>query len=255
MERPTLLIVDDDQTSLNLLTKLVSKLNYNVLQALDGATALKVMKKERVNLVIADYDMPKMNGIELLKNMKADFPTIPFILVTAHNNTKVIREAWDAGAFDFFSKPVFIDRLNQTLRLAIECKAGALTRRKFSKLEEAKPEPELLNVGVIRELALALDREDLMNLFEEFDTNARIELEQLFRNSVAKNHNEVRFLAHRLCGASMNLGLMKFEESIRKIENNPQAEITNAAELEHLLERSMYWLRMRLAQVIQKPAA
>src|SRR6185312_13497125 len=113
MNKATVLIVDDDHVSLTLLSKLVIKLDYNVIQSTDGAHALNVLKNEAVDLVIADYDMPNINGVELLKKVKAEFPRLPFILVTAYSNLKVIREAWEFGAFDFFQKPVFVDRLNQ----------------------------------------------------------------------------------------------------------------------------------------------
>src|SRR5207248_2483169 len=61
MDKPTVLIVDDDHVSLTLLSKLVTKLEYNVIQAIDGAHAIDVLKKEAVDCIIADYDMPVIN--------------------------------------------------------------------------------------------------------------------------------------------------------------------------------------------------
>ena len=153
--KPVILIVDDDSVSLSLLCKLVEKLEYQVLQAQDGLQAVELLKQSPVDLVIADYDMPGLNGVELLKMVKEEFPRLPFILVTAYSNLQVIREAWSAGAFDFFQKPVFVDRLNQTIRLAVEYGHLSIARRKFPRQEEVQPDPDLLDIGVVRELAVA----------------------------------------------------------------------------------------------------
>jgi CheY-like chemotaxis protein len=251
MAKPTVLIVDDDHVSLTLLSKLIEKLDYNVIQMADGLQALEALKSESVDLIIADYDMPRLNGLELLKTVKSEFPSLPFVLVTAYSNLTVIREAWQNGAFDFFQKPVFVDRLNQTVRLAIEYGHLAIARRNFPKLEEVQPDPDLLNIGVVRELAVALDREDLINVVAEYETHARIELEQLMRFNLIANHDQVKILAHRLSGTSLNLGLVKFSEELRKIEKQPQDAIANPAELEATLEKSIYWLQNCLSQIFE----
>ena len=249
--KPTILIVDDDAVSLNLLSKLVEKLDYNVILATDGEKAYEALKSESVDLIISDYDMPKMNGLDLLRQVKNEFPRLPFILVTAYSNLSVIRDAWETGAFDFFQKPVFVDRLNQTIRLAIEYGHLSIARRKFSVSEQEQPDPEVLNIGVIRELAVALERDDLMKILEEFETHARIELEQILRLSMVKDSAQVKQLAHRLAGTSINLGLVKLSQQMRQIQANPDAPIANATELAQSLESSIYWLRNYLTQIFQ----
>lgn len=249
--KATILIVDDDHVSLTLLSKLVEKLDYNIIQASDGVAALKVLKTEAVDLVVADQEMPHLTGLGLLKQVKAEFPSLPFILVTAYSNLKVIREAWQEGAFDFFQKPVFVDRLNQTIRLAIEYGHLTIARRKFPRLEELQPEPDTINVGVVRELAVALDREDLSQIVEEFETHSRIELELLIRFSVARNFDQVKVMAHRLSGTAMNLGLIKFSKELHEIEMGPHYPISNPAILGQSLEKSIYWLQTSLGQIFQ----
>jgi CheY-like chemotaxis protein len=249
--KPTILIVDDDNVSLTLISKLVEKQNYNVVLAADGSQALEVLEGRAVDLVIADYDMPHLDGLELLKKVKEQFPRLPYILVTAYSNLRVIREAWEFGAFDFFQKPVFVDRLNQTIRLAIEYGHLSIARRRFPKLEELQPDPDLLNIGVVRELAVALERDDLLHIVEEYEIHARIELEQILRFSLAKNSEQVRAVSHRLAGTSVNLGLVRISEEMRAIEAKPEAPVRNARELEELLERSIYWLRNYLTQIFR----
>lgn len=249
--KPTILIVDDDHVSLSLLSKLVEKLDYNVVLAEDGMQAFDVIRNENIDLVIADYDMPRVNGLELLAKVRAGFPRIPFILVTAYSNLSVIREAWATGAFDFFQKPVYVDRLHQTIRLAIEYGHLSIARRKFPKTEMQGPDTDLLNAGVIRELAAALERDDLMNIVEEFETHARIELEQVLRYAMVKDATQVKSVAHRLAGTATNLGLLKISQQMRAIEANPDLPIANPAELDICLELSIQWLKHHLTQIFQ----
>lgn len=252
--KPTILIVDDDQVSLSLLSKLVEKLNYNVILASDGIKAFDVIRSESVDLVISDYDMPQLNGLELLRKVKASFPRLPFILVTAYSNLTVIRDAWALGAFDFFQKPVYVDRLHQTIRLAIEYGHLAIARRQFPKTETQSPDPDALNTGVIRELAAALEREDLLRIVEEFETHARIELEQIFRFSLIKDSAQVKSYAHRLAGSATNLGLIRIHDRMRAIERDPDTPIGDVAQLSADLEASIYWLKQYLTQIFQDVA-
>lgn len=256
MQKPTILVVDDDRVSLTLLGKLVEKLDYNVILAEDGEQAMNALEKQTVDLIVADYDMPRMNGLELLASVKEEFPKVPFILVTAYSNTKVIREAWQGGAFDFFQKPVFVDRLNQTIRLAVEFGHLTIARREFPKPDGGKElEPDVLNIGIIRELAVALEREDLAKIVEEFDVHAHVQLEQMLRFKFANQYEDVRAVAHRLAGTAVNLGLLKFTEHMRAIEKNPEAPIPDPAVLEDLLVRSVHWLHQYVSQMFEDLAA
>ncbi len=249
--KPTILVVDDDPVAVSLLTKLVEKLEYNVLSAGDGRMALEMLDQNSIDLVIADYDMPRMNGLELLAVVKEKFPRLPFILITAYSKLTVVREAWNLGAFDFFQKPVFVDRLHQTIRLAIEYGHLSIARRAFASTESYSPDPDILNTGVIRELAAALEREDLLRIVEEFETYARIELEHMFRYSMIKDAEQVRVYAHRLKGTATNLGMIKIASHMAQIEAAPDAAITNMGELAIELESSIHWLKQNLTQIFQ----
>lgn len=244
---PTVLIVDDDQISLSLLTKLVEKTGNQVITAPDAIAALGILKAQAVELVIADYEMPGYDGLELLKQTKLLNPRLPFILVTAYSNLRVIREAWEFGAFDFFQKPVFVDRLNQTIKLAIEYGDMSISRRVLPNLSHLQPDPKLLDSQVVSELAVNIQREDLRQIADEFETHARIELEQLLRFSLSHQADQVRMIAHRLAGSSVNLGVARFADEMRAIESKPEVAIRNGVELGDLLETSIYGLELYLA--------
>ena len=120
--------------------------------------------------------------------------------------------------------------MNQTIRLAVEYGHLSIARRRFPKLEELQPDPDLLNVGVVlRELAVALEREDLLHIVEEYEIHARIELEQMLRFSLAKNHAQVRAVSHRLAGTSINLGMVRISEEMKAIEAGPETPVSNGA--------------------------
>ena len=245
---PSVLVVDDDKISQSLISKLVSKLGYQVITAESGGSALAALESYPVSLIISDYSMPEMTGIELLKKVKQANPKVPFILITANSNLEVIREAWQAGAFDYFQKPVFVDRFNQTVRLALEYEDLSISRRKFAKLEQQQPDPELLKIAIIRELAMALEREALVEIVEEFEAVSRLELDQILQSSSIGNVERVRALAHKLAGTSVNLGLIKLAERMRAIEAQPEQPINDAAEFGELLEKSIHWLKQYLTK-------
>jgi HPt (histidine-containing phosphotransfer) domain-containing protein len=108
-----------------------------------------------------------------------------------------------------------------------------------------------MDIGVVRELAVALKREDLLGIVEEYETHARIEIEQIFRYNVIRNAAEVKSIAHRLAGTSINLGLVKFSNAMRAIEASPEQKIKDPAELEQMLEKSIHWLQHYLTQIFQ----
>ena len=82
-----ILLVDDDPVYLNLLGEVLTLCSHDVLRAPDGETALGLLKKESVDLVISDALMPKMNGLDLHSNVRADesLKHIPFAWVSGHD--------------------------------------------------------------------------------------------------------------------------------------------------------------------------
>lgn len=107
------LVVDDFATMRKIIKKVLSELGYtNVEEADDGATALPMIQAaagrgEPYGFIISDWNMPKMQGIDLLKACKADgkLKDTPFMLVTAESEQKHILEAAKAGVSDYVVKP------------------------------------------------------------------------------------------------------------------------------------------------------
>ncbi len=114
------LIVDDDEIALELLSSTLSQAGHEVGIAKNGLQALEVLRTGRYRLVISDWEMPEMNGIELCQAIRArQFAGyIYIILVTAREGTANVVEGLDAGADDFISKPF------QPTELCVRVRAG-----------------------------------------------------------------------------------------------------------------------------------
>jgi YesN/AraC family two-component response regulator len=109
MEVKNLLIIDDEVLLLETLSILLKRYATNVYTAANGEEGLNILKNENIHCVICDISMPVMNGVELIKEVRALNNQVPFIFYTAHANHDNMREAAKYGAFDFLSKPLFDD--------------------------------------------------------------------------------------------------------------------------------------------------
>ena len=102
------LIVDDFSTMRRICKHLLKQIGFtNIVEADDGTTALNVLKKEKVELVLTDWNMPKMNGLELLKAIRKDpnLKHLPVIMVTAEALNENIIAALKAGVNNYIVKP------------------------------------------------------------------------------------------------------------------------------------------------------
>ena len=122
----TILIVDDEVSNIHTISEYLeqSKKGYKITRATHGKMALKVIEKYPPDLIITDWEMPKMNGLELIKALKAnaEMQKIPCIMVTGIRvSDENLKQAMDAGAADFLRKPInrieLWARVNATLRL------------------------------------------------------------------------------------------------------------------------------------------
>jgi two-component system chemotaxis response regulator CheY len=115
------LVVDDSKTSRIILGRILKELGYEVCEAGNGKEALKVMESEKaaVNLVLADWNMPEMNGLELLKQLRQDpeLASLKVIMVTTETEVDHIVSALEAGANEYVMKPFTKDILKEKLEL------------------------------------------------------------------------------------------------------------------------------------------
>jgi two-component system chemotaxis response regulator CheY len=113
-----ILVVDDFSTMRRIVKNILRQLNFvNIIEADDGSTALEMLQKEKIDLVVSDWNMPKMTGLELLKIMKADdaLKLIPFLMVTAEAQQENIIEAVKSGVSNYIVKPFTAETLGQKI--------------------------------------------------------------------------------------------------------------------------------------------
>ncbi|HAS09669.1 MAG TPA: hypothetical protein DCS55_03995 [Acidimicrobiaceae bacterium] len=121
MPAPTVLVVEDDPTILQLLEVNFEMEGYIVLRAEDGEQGLAVARESRPDVIVSDVMMPKMSGLELVRALKAanDTKAIPVILLSAKAQGADVRLGLEAGADDYVTKPFepldLIDRVSAVL--------------------------------------------------------------------------------------------------------------------------------------------
>ena len=112
------LVVDDAATMRRIVRGLLRELGYkNIREADDGTTALDELKRKKADLVVADWNMPKMTGIDLLRTIRGDggLKDIPVLMVTAEAKQENIVEAVQAGVSNYILKPFNAKTLEEKL--------------------------------------------------------------------------------------------------------------------------------------------
>ncbi len=105
------IIIVDDEASTRAAIRMVLKEEYRVLEAEDGETALALIPKERVSLVILDVRLPGMDGMQVLRRVSKMAPPVPTIMLTATTAVRTAVEAMKLGAADYITKPFDVDEL------------------------------------------------------------------------------------------------------------------------------------------------
>jgi DNA-binding NtrC family response regulator len=122
----SILVADDEEEFRDLLSSLLSRAGYTVDTAVDGVTAINAVQTKLYHVVLCDVKMPKVDGVEVLKFIKADFPGIEVIMLTGFADVQMAVECMKLGAYDYISKPISNDKLLTTIRRAIERRELAL---------------------------------------------------------------------------------------------------------------------------------
>lgn len=117
-----LLVVDDSQIQLVVCVDQLKQLGFEkIAVAKDGNRAYSILEKGGIDVIISDWEMPEMDGLELLRQVKNNpsLKDIPFLMLTAHKDEKLNEEAIKAGATDFIVKPGTPDIFKEKLEALI----------------------------------------------------------------------------------------------------------------------------------------
>jgi two-component system, NtrC family, response regulator AtoC len=113
--KETVLVVDDEVNIRKVLSTLLERAGYAVVTAPDGSEALDTLASEQVSVVVTDVKMRRVDGMELLRRVRKDWPDVPVILITAFGTVDLAVEALKAGAFDFVTKPFDRTEIRQVI--------------------------------------------------------------------------------------------------------------------------------------------
>ena len=114
-----ILIIDDFATMRRILKNILKQLGFkNLVEADDGTTALNILESQKIDLIISDWNMPKMTGLELLKKLRAstEYKKTPFLMVTAEAQKQNVIEAVQAGVSNYVVKPFTAEAISDKLK-------------------------------------------------------------------------------------------------------------------------------------------
>lgn len=127
------LVVDDEESIREFLEIMLRKEGYEVTCAEDGQKALETIKKKSIDLVISDLQMPNMTGIELLRQVRDQYPEMLFMMITAFGTTETAVEAMKLGAYDYITKPFKIDEVRINIANALRSRNLEVENRTLKK--------------------------------------------------------------------------------------------------------------------------
>ena len=140
--KPKILLIDDEPDILELLAMTLSRQGLDSDLASDVSSARKMLQSRRYDACLTDLRLPDGSGMEIVKYIQSSFPATPVAVISAHGNMETAIEALKAGAFDFISKPIELDRLRELVETALAFNSARLPRKDKKQLLGTSPEIE-----------------------------------------------------------------------------------------------------------------
>ena len=205
-KKPKILIVDDDQLTLTLLTGVLEFNGYEVIQAKNGEDALATVVLDEPRLAMLDINMPGMSGLDLAKRLRSD-SDIPFVFLSGVSDEDVVKRAVEYGASGYLVKPVDVQNLIPTIEAAL-ARASELKnlRQRESKLTDA------LAAG--RETSMAVGI-----LMVHYRTN-RLQSFEMLRGFARSNRKSIADVAREVLQAEETLN--QFRVLSESLHNGPR---------------------------------
>ncbi len=130
-----ILAIDDDSIIRTLLTNILTKAGYEVITASDGESGLELAATTNPDLVVTDFQMPGLTGLDVVTELQRTQPGLPVILLTAHGDVALTIKSIQLGAYDFIEKPIQMQELLDVIRNGLE-----VSRQSRSLTEAISPE-------------------------------------------------------------------------------------------------------------------
>lgn len=121
----TILVVDDEPNLRRVLSAVLARDGYNVLVASGGREAVRLAKEQTIDLLVTDFLMPDMSGLEVLGAVRERHPGVRALLISGHGTVRSAVDAMRLGAFDFLTKPFDVEQVRATVKRALEAGGAA----------------------------------------------------------------------------------------------------------------------------------
>jgi len=127
------LLVEDDRTMSDLVSKYLDLLGYEWVVATNGKEGLQVAARESIDIVLSDVMMPEMDGLEFIKQFKKRNEFVPVIMISAHAQRDTLLTCLKEGAFDFIDKKKIVEELESTLSKAVQRRKKLLSYKQIEQ--------------------------------------------------------------------------------------------------------------------------
>ena len=134
-------LIDDEERFLKTTQLLLEKEGCRVWTAADGSLGLALLKEKKVDVVVLDVKMPGMDGMEVLRRIKSDFPLVEVVMLTGHGTMETAIQGLKMGAADYLPKPCDIPLLREKVQEAYARRAAALGKIQKAKLDRIIGDP------------------------------------------------------------------------------------------------------------------
>jgi two-component system sensor histidine kinase TorS len=116
-KKPRILIAEDFEENRIALKLILKHAGFEVIEAEDGRQAVEAVRREKPDLVLMDVTLPEIDGLQATREIRdqAEFQRTPIIIVSAHDNEEIRRQAADAGGSGYISKPIEIEELKKLI--------------------------------------------------------------------------------------------------------------------------------------------
>ena len=224
--KKNILIVDDEKMILNLLAHNLEKEGYNVIEAGDGLEAIDIVQNKKVDLILLDVMLPKLDGLSVCKRIKNMDVNIPILMVTAKDDELDKILGLELGADDYITKPFNIRELLARVKANLRkyTIVSNINKKQNNKEENPIKRTNVINVGV---LTLDLDRFEVMVNNEIVDLTLR-EFEVL--KFLAQEPGQVvtrETLLEKVWGYEYFGDIRTVDVTVRRIREKIEADTSN----------------------------
>lgn len=225
-----ILLAEDNQVNKKLAVKILENFGHSVDTAENGLEVLELLEKNKYDIAFMDIQMPKLDGFETIKEIRKKEETsgayLPIIAMTAHAMKGDEERCLKAGADGYVSKPI----KQPAIKEAISRVVNIFDIKESSEENTSNGNSDIFDERELKN-KIGNDKAFIAEILSLFIEETQNDLDRLSDVVKDKNYPEVKILAHKLKGSAANIGAIKFEKAIKKL-NNFSGEHTS--EIEHL---------------------